>query len=244
MIRTNPSRWWLALILLAGLITTPIIAGAMGAPLPFSRLLAVDSGTGYDPLTEHELERVRQEALADPAAADSLSGVTRQELLLVERHQEEKSVYETGRWDRRADIYIYNYDSDTLLHIIHNLSAGRIDSIESSQNVQLPLTENEVNRAVAIAFNDPQLRPLLDEQYARITGEALTTPEQVEIKAFVFYANALPDMELGAAASCGLNRCAQLLLFTRESLTFELLPVINLSTEAVAFVPFGANNGQ
>jgi hypothetical protein len=35
-----------------------------------------------------------------------------------------------------------------------------------------------------------------------------------------------------------------LLIFTRESVTFELLPVVNLSSQQVALMPFGGNNGQ
>lgn len=242
MARIKLPRWWLALAIMAGLVTTTALAVA--APTPFSQLLARDSGTGYDPLTERELEQVRQVALADPAVTNYLAGAAHQELLLIERHQEDKSVYANGRWDRRADVFVYNYDQDSLVHAIYNLTAERIDSVESSQNDQLPLTQNEVNRAISLAFNDPELRQLLNEQYATLTGETLTTPEQVEIKAFVFHASALPDMALDQAASCGLNRCAQLLIFSHELFAFEMLPVINLSSEQITFIPFGANNGQ
>jgi hypothetical protein len=206
--------------------------------------LAADSGTGYDPLTEREIETVRQAALVAPAVTTHLTNSGRHELLLIERHQEDKAIYEQGSWNRRADLFIYDYDQDALIHAIYNLSAGRVDSVISSQGDQLPLTTNEINQAIAIAFNDPQLRPLLNEEYGRVTGGELAGPDQVEIKAFTFYASALPGTELGAAATCGLSRCAQLLIFTNERVTFELLPIVNLSGQQVAYIPFGASNGQ
>jgi hypothetical protein len=242
MTQIRPPRWWLALAFVAVLLMTTALAVA--APNPLTRLFTGNIGIGYDPLTEQEIETVRQEALADPAVTAQLENSGRQELLLIERHQEDKSVYERGNWDRRADVFVYNYETNSLIYAIYNLNSGRVDSVTSSQGDQLPLTQNEVNQAVAIAFNDPQLRSLLNQEYGRVTGGELTSPEQVEIKAFTFHASALPDMELGTAATCGLNRCAQLLIFTRESVTFELLPVINLSNEEVALIPFGANNGQ
>lgn len=241
MFLTRRPRWWLAMALFAVLLTTAALAVA--APNPLSRLFAADSGTGYDPLTEREMERVRQESLADPSVVTHLENSGRHELLLIERHQEDKVVYEQGNWERRADLFIYDYDSDALIQVIYNLSSGRVDSVTSSQGDQLPLTAHESEQAITIAFNDAQLRPLLNQEYGRVTGGTLTGPEQVEIKAFTFHASALPGMELGAAASCGLNRCAQLLIFTHDNVTFELLPVINLSKEQVAFVPFGGNHG-
>jgi hypothetical protein len=242
MTRSRPPRWWLVLAVFAVLLMTTALAVA--APNPLTRLLRGNTGIGYDPLTEAEIETVRQEALADPAVARQLDGLARQELLLIERHQEDKAVYERGNWDRRADVFVYNYDSDALIHVIYNLSAGQVDSVNSSQGDQLPLTANEVDQAITIAFNDGQLRPLLNEEFGRVSGGELSSPEQVEIKAFTFHASSLPEMELGAAAGCGVNRCAQLLIFTRESVTFELLPVINLSSQQVALIPFGGNNGQ
>jgi hypothetical protein len=242
MTQFRPPRWWLALALFALFLMTTALAVA--APNPLTRLFTGNTGTGYDPLTEREIETVSQQALADPAVIAQLENSGRQELLLIERHQEDKSVYERGNWDRRADLFIYDYDSDALVHAIYNLSTSRVDSVSRSQSDQLPLTPNEVNQAIAIAFNDAQLRSLLNQEYGRVTGGELTGPEQVEIKAFTFHASALPDMELGTAATCGLNRCAQLLIFTRESVTFELLPIINLSNQQVALIPFGASNGQ
>ncbi|MCI0580004.1 MAG: hypothetical protein L0332_11130 [Chloroflexi bacterium] len=242
MPKPKPFRWWLMLVFIAGLVATTALAVA--APAPLTRLFAGDTGVGYDPLTATELERVRQEALADPAVAGQLAGVARYEVLLIERHQEEKSVYESGRWERRADVYIYNYDADTLLQAIYNLDTGAIDNVAADQGVQLPLTEQEVAQAVAIVFNDPELRAILNEAYNRITGETLASPEQVQIKAFVFHASSLPETELGAAATCGLHRCAQLLIFTGDNFAFEFLPVVNLSQQSIALVPFGVSNHE
>ena len=55
--------------------------------------------------------------------------------------KETKEVMRSGNWPRRADVYTYLYDSDTLLLAVMNLTTGQVDSVETMQNVQLPLTQ-------------------------------------------------------------------------------------------------------
>ncbi|MBV7330228.1 hypothetical protein KFU94_18655 [Chloroflexi bacterium TSY] len=189
------------------------------------------SGIGYDPLTEKE------EASAIAAALETESKVTEQgiatiqqhEILLVERHQESKELYASGEWPRRSDLFTYDYSTDTLLHTIVDVESGEISSRETIQGVQLPLTDNEIERALTIADADDALRQRLAQQYQAITGESLSSITQLNVKASIFYADAMAESVNSLAQQCGLQRCAQLLLYTADRVAFEILPIVSLS---------------
>src|SRR6187431_2373891 len=90
--------------------------------------------TGYDPLSPEEQEHARALAVQQGEFAIAVNAASRSELLLIERHAEEKSVTQSGNWPRRADVYTYVYDNDTLLRAVVNLSSGQVDIVETSQD--------------------------------------------------------------------------------------------------------------
>lgn len=234
------ARRWTIAVLAAILLSGTAITLASTAPIS-----QTGGGAGYDPLGTDEQARVVQAlqqagalppaaAAAASAAAATVPAAPEQEILLVERHAEDKATYAQGRWQRRADVYVYRYADDTLIHQIYNLDTNQIDRVETVQRVQLALTAAETQRAAAIALADPVLRPQLDAEFQRITGQVLTAPEQLQIKAMAFHADSAPGHDLGAAADCGLRRCAQLLLAAGDNIVLPLIPIVNLSSGAVA----------
>ena len=78
-------------------------------------------------------------------------------------------------------------------------------------------------------FADAEERRLLNTEYKRITGKELTSVSQLNVKAFVFDAESLPERLNPASKQCGLHRCAQVLLYTHASVVFEVSPIVNLS---------------
>ncbi|MBW7884488.1 MAG: hypothetical protein H3C34_17980, partial [Caldilineaceae bacterium] len=145
--------------------------------------------------------------------------------------------YAQGRWPRRADIYVYQYTDDTLIHTVFNLDANRIESMESARGVQPALTAVEVQRATAILFVDAAVRSQIEREFEQITGQPLVSPGQLTVKAFVFHPDALPGHNLGSAAAlCGVQRCAQLLITAAENVALQSVPVINLSAGVVAYL--------
>ncbi|MEZ4709967.1 MAG: hypothetical protein R3A44_22365 [Caldilineaceae bacterium] len=193
------------------------------------------TGVGFDALTPSEQERVLAAVMSThsevaPAAASM------PEVLLVERHQESKAAYNTGHWPRRGDAYIYDYATDTLLFALINLASGEVDAQETYQNVQLPLTQNEIDRALEIAYADDDLRTELGARFQKLTGEMLLDLNQLKVKAFVFWADSMPaDLNVDAQ-QCGLHRCAQVLIFTHEDVAFEMQPIVDLSAGRVVQV--------
>ncbi|SKA87663.1 hypothetical protein SAMN02745130_02850 [Thiothrix eikelboomii] len=158
-----------------------------------------------------------------PAIAHTL------ELLLVERRPVDKE--QPGR--RLADVYSYDYRSDETIHSIVDLNTQERVQTERVQKLQLPLTENELARASLLIFNDPEQLSQIQAEYKRITGQTLIKPEQLHVKAFVFTADSLPEGLNAASQNCGIQRCAQVLLYTHDSVVFEISPIVNLSVGLV-----------
>lgn len=153
------------------------------------------------------------------------------EVLLVERHPVEKGAENNAV--RLADIYTYEYGRNILHQAIVNLETNAVVSLVQNTKIQLPLTENEINKAIKILSEDGEQFKLILQEYKRITGEEYSDPSQIEIKAFAFWGDSLPGVSNTESLKCGVNRCAQLLIFTPEHVAFEVSPVVNLSEKKV-----------
>ncbi|MFZ1389142.1 MAG: hypothetical protein WBP46_04985 [Thiolinea sp.] len=162
-------------------------------------------------------------AAAAPAVAHDV------ELLLVERRPVDKD--QPGK--RLADVYSYDYGSDETIHSIVDLNTQERVQTERVQKLQLPLTENELARSSKLIFNDPEQLTQIQTEYKRITGQTLLKPEQLQVKAFVFTTDSLPEGLNAASQNCGVQRCAQVLLYTHDSVVFEISPIVNLSAGLV-----------
>lgn len=189
--------------------------------------------TGYDSLSLDEQGHARNLAGQNNMFSTAVNADSRSELLLVERHEETKAVMRSGNWPRRADVYTYLYDTDTLLLAVVNLTTGQVDSVETMQNVQLPLTQNETNRAIQLLLADASLMANVASQYQTITGTPLTQPQtQLKFSTLIYLADSMPNANPGAAA-CGLHRCAQFLIATQDDVAINLLPIVDLSLEVI-----------
>ncbi|MEE9493361.1 MAG: hypothetical protein V3W04_08300 [Gammaproteobacteria bacterium] len=154
------------------------------------------------------------------------------ELLLIERRPADKN--QPSANGRLADVYTYDYRSDTLNHSVINLENNQIMDSEDLKEVQLPLTKNEIDRARSIVSQDTILRGLLEREYLKITGKPLQSLDQLEVKAFVFLASSMPGQLNQRSRQCGLHRCARLVMHTQERIALETAPIIDLSTTTVS----------
>ena len=185
-----------------------------------------------DPLTLDEISRVGSLVTPQALAAKSENGLVTnddQEVLLIERNEEK----DAPKGQRRADVYIYNYATDELQETLVDLNTSQIISSVTKQGVQLPLTEKELKRAKEIVFNDEDERQILEQEYNRITSRTLNATSELNIKAFTFTADSLPNRVNEASKQCGIHRCAQLMLYTDENIVFEISPIVNLSAGVV-----------
>lgn len=154
------------------------------------------------------------------------------ELLLIERDRSEDKKSGT----RRANAFIYDYQVDETIIYRIDAETNKILSSVRRKNIQLPLTESEIVRTVQIIFSDKETFALIANEYQRITGKVLSSPKDLEAKAFVFSADTLPEQLNLASQQCGLHRCAQILLYTHDSVVFEVSPIVNLSANLITQV--------
>jgi hypothetical protein len=208
-------------------------AGALGlgAVLAAGQAAAA-ARMGYDPLSIDEQALALKLARADPRVAGPQRQGKRSEVLMVERHQEDKPALAATPTLRRADVYVYLYDTDRLLQAVVNLPKNSVDSVITAQKVQLPPTETEGDSALGLALGDGKLGPQIRDEYLRSTGRKLEGADDLVSDALVFHSDAHPGAAGAAAADCGLHRCLQLLLTTRDGVLVNLLPIVDLSRGA------------
>lgn len=246
-------RLWLIALLAALLLSMTVVT--LASPTTLAQFTGA-AGAGYDPLTPAEQARALQNLQAKGALAQGLqlpdaaarsmttAGVPpmpAEEVLLVERHQEDKQTYAQGRWTRRADVYVYRYADNTLIRQVYNMDTNQVDQVDQVLGVQLPLTEAETQRALAIALANTTMRPQLNAEFRYITQQDLVSADQLILKAMTFHTDAAPGQDLGAAAQCGIERCAQLLLAAGDNVALRIIPIVDLSSSAVVqTLPFGS----
>lgn len=241
MMQTNQAllRWAIGAILISLLLGFAIYwAASLSAQ---GGLSSSQTGIGVDPLTAAEAELALAAATeqddhslqqAAPANAEQdPAQPPKQAVLLIERQPADKK--SGGGQAREGAVYVYDYSTDELIHSVVDVATGALIEQERVQNVQLPLTEGEEARAIALAWEDGPTRQVLDEQFVLVTGQTLQSLDQLRIKATILVAESLPGRLNEAAQACGVQRCAQLLLFSVDNVAFEMLPVVSLSQEKV-----------
>jgi Cu2+-containing amine oxidase len=202
-----------------------------------------------DPVSDDEISRAKSMALPSTAnvaarrslrvAADTEQTTTQLditetptiEFLRVQPHRFSKSeISQNKRW---ADSTAYDYTSDELITTVVDLDNNRVISTKRNRNMQPPMAESEIKRAIEIVFQDDEERSILNGEFTRITGQTLSSIDQLQYKAFTFFADSMPTVVNQASTSCGAQRCAQLMLYTHDNVVFEVSPIVNLSAGVV-----------
>lgn len=189
---------------------------------------------GYDPLSGAERSTALQLAQADARVAEILSKGTRSEVLVVERHEEDKAVYAGGSWDRRADVVAYAYGSDVAVRVVVNLTQARVDAVSARQGDQPPFNAVETDAAFARALADTNTGPLIRTAYAKRAGTALRDAANVQRYAFVFVPDEVPEATSSEARACGISRCALLILAVQGGV-LDTAIVVDLSHDRVVY---------
>lgn len=160
----------------------------------------------------------------------------RRSLLLVERRPGEK-----GQSKRRANVFIYDYDVDKLIHLVVNASSGKVVHRSALTQVQLPLIDEEIQWATNLVFTDVNTRARLEAEFLRTTGKDLQDISEIHFKAFSFTAD--PVEKTGDTterarkiARCGRSRCTQILMYTADKVVLDVSPIVDLSKDIVLAV--------
>lgn len=203
-------------ILLTALLITTSYAGNQDP-------LSLNEQAKASALVESVLPSLKTKAETKPNQLSS------HELLLIERDRSEDK--QSGA--RRANVFVYDYQTDETIIYRIDAATNKILSSVRRKNMQLPLTESEIERTVNLIFSDKESLALIANEYQRITHRTLNSPKDLQAKAFVFTADTLPEQLNSASQQCGLHRCAQILLYTHDSVVFEISPIVNLSAKLI-----------
>ncbi|PWQ95980.1 hypothetical protein [Leucothrix arctica] len=205
--------------------------------------------TNMDPVSESEIDKatslamsslettpvLASRSLSTASVATASTAVTTSfstvQFLNVETHRFDKG--DTNSDARWTDVTAYDYATDELVINVVNLDTNAVVSSKRYTNMQPPLVKDELDRALSIVMDDGEERSIIDDEFKRITGQTLTSMDQLQYKAFTFFADSMPNVVNTASKSCGANRCAQLMLFTHDNIVFEVSPIVNLSAGVV-----------
>jgi hypothetical protein len=208
--RSTPKSLALSLSLIVGLISLPASADA---PLKIH--------DGLNSLEEQRAMHTLEAEIAQQATP------TEPQLLLMERRRVK------GASQRLADAWYYSYTYNETTHKIIDLATGQVMSSEVVIGTQLPLIDAEVSRAFDILLASDADRLALEIAYREVTGAQFTDRSQVSYKAFVFHPETVVDGLSPDARRCGVNRCAQMLIYTHDNIALDTSPVVDLSTQRV-----------
>ena len=159
------------------------------------------AGTGSDPLTTGEIAEARTAALSPllAAGARDVTGAAGPEYLSGEPAADSAV--------RRAELYYYDYRTDTLVKQIVDLATGELTGSYAATGLQPPATAREVDTALGLVLAGPYAADLRD-RYARGTGRALAGRQDLVVTAHVHRARPADT----AARRCGAHRCLRLVV--------------------------------
>jgi len=199
------------------------------------------SANSLDPISAEEINRAMQFVAAptgglqargvDQSDSSQSQGAQKLEFLGVQAHRFEKSEQNNGsRW---ADTLVYDYATDELITTVINLESNSVVSVKRTRDMQPPLSDNELERAMSLVLEDDEEFSILAAEFKSITGEILTSKQQLQYKAFTFFADSMPNTVNDASKECGKQRCAQILIYYADRISFHYSPIVNLSAGVI-----------
>ncbi|MFI9154034.1 Tat pathway signal sequence domain protein [Streptomyces sp. NPDC053367] len=165
-----------------------------------------EKGTGRDPLTDDEIDRVARLAMNRQQfdASEDVDGDRGPQRLAVDLAEPES---DTASGPRRAEVSFYDYKNDTLVTKTVNLDTGKVEKTATERGVQPPLSRAEYAEAARLLITDP-LGADLKADYKDATGKELTSPDQLLLNGAVY--RAAPGAQPAELDKCGEHRCVRL----------------------------------
>lgn len=167
-----------------------------------------DKGTGRDPLTDDETQRVERIAVNRQlfGSSENVEGQRGPQRIGVDLADPEENELDDPDAPRRADVTFYDYKDDTLVTKTVNLATGKVERTDTQRSVQPPISHDEMTEAAKLLITDP-LGAGLRADYKDATGNTLTSPDQLTLNSMVY--RATPGVQ-GLLAKCGEHRCVRL----------------------------------
>ncbi|MDF5755302.1 hypothetical protein [Spongiactinospora sp. TRM90649] len=176
--------------------TRPAVAADRGAAQANTRLEPAQN----DPLSEQERQRA-----AEVAGDTTNLRAGRVELLYVQRDDDKDA---TGR---RADAYIYDYRADQLTIKTIDLATSKVVETSTGTGLQPPPSDKEERRAAELLLADPKLSKGLREEFEKLAGRPLGSPDDLHLRGMAFAPrNVHDDAVAKSVAACAEHRCLRM----------------------------------
>ncbi|GAB2716942.1 Tat pathway signal sequence domain protein [Streptomyces bullii] len=193
-----------------------------------------ERGTGRDPLTDDEIERVEKIAVNRQLfnASENVDGGRGPQRLGVDLAEPDADELDGADAPRRAEVTFYDYKDDALVTRTVNLDTGKVEGTTTRRGVQPSPSRAEIREAVALLIADP-LGAGLKADYRDATGKELTSPDQLQATGGVY--RAAPGAQPAVLDQCGGHRCVRLFTKVRNGPWIDAQDlVIDLSARKVA----------
>ncbi|MFJ9815604.1 Tat pathway signal sequence domain protein [Streptomyces sp. NPDC101151] len=169
-----------------------------------------EKGTGRDPLTDDEIERVGKIALNRQLlnTGENVDGDRGPQRLSVDlADPATANEVDDPNAPRRAEVTFYDYKTDELVTRTVNLETGKVEQTSRQHGVQPPLSRAENAEAAELLIADP-LGAGLKADYKDATGHELTSADQLLLNGAVY--RATEGGRPSVLDKCGEHRCVRL----------------------------------
>ncbi|MFB8265544.1 Tat pathway signal sequence domain protein [Streptomyces sp. NPDC055955] len=194
-----------------------------------------DKGVGRDPLTDDEIRRAEQIAVAGNGlrrSARDVEGDRGPQHLSTNLSEVDPTRSGAQAAERRAEVVYYDYKADTVVTRTVNLDSGKVETTDTAHGVQPPPSPGELREATRLLIADP-LGAGLKQDYKDATGKQLTSTDQLEPSGMVFRKETVAHVPSGLTA-CGEHRCLRVVTKVRNGPWIDTRAlVVDLSARTV-----------
>jgi hypothetical protein len=165
-------------------------------------------GVGRDPLTDAEIDRAEQLAVANSnlrRSARDVEGDRGPQHLSTNLTEIDPGLTGAAAGQRRADVVSYDYKSDSVVTKTVNLDTGKVEDTRTDQGVQPPPSQDELSEAAQLLIAD-RLGADLRSDYKDATGKKLTKVGQLQLSGMVFRKETVAKLP-SDLTDCGKHRC-------------------------------------
>ncbi len=171
---------------------------------------AVNAGTGAaDPLTDDEITRAQQAALAGDrtlrTTSEDVQGEDGTPQFLTADLADLTTEPSVREGERRADVFFYDYRDDRFVKKTVDLGTGKVVRTDSATGVQPAPSGQESREALKVLLASP-LGDGVRQDFEAATGRPLAAPAQLRVQGLVYERSGTA----GPADCDGAHRCVRL----------------------------------
>ena len=133
--------------------------------------------------------------------------------------------------EKIAEAFVFDYATGRTTRYLIDVGATRIVEQQAVNSVHLPLNQREQTLAADLALKDKSVFDAIAAEFVREYGQKPRLDEDIDTKIFIWQPT--PGDNSRLARECQQQRCAWVSLFTSDSLSLSIEPIVNLMQQTV-----------